>query len=159
MLPHLHFIAGLFMGAIGYDISILTVWEAFLVAFLAVAIDLDHYISYAIKNRSYSLSGMWDECIDELKHDKCVHRTFIHKWYGILSIFVFLSIVYFVSHKIGYILIAAYGSHMLLDYAHVLKLTSKEFKIVKIFGHEFSYNLQVEIFFLITLIISLLLLF
>ena len=130
MLPITHFLVGLLFGIMGVRLGFFSVLTAFVIAILAVVMDVDHLISYYLKHKEWSLKKCWNVSLGVEEN----LWTFIHYWKGFFVILLGLVILSFFSLKISYFIFAFYVPHFLLDQLHLYWVMNKDYKIKKIFG-------------------------
>ena len=131
MYPPTHFLAGLTIGAVGAKIGFFDTQEAFSLAALAILIDLDHYIYFICKHKSFSLVKAWQSALNKREEGQ---RTVIHHAIGFFIFTAVLIGLWFIDQSWSLLLGLAYYSHILLDY---LPIESKHvnFSILKLNFH------------------------
>lgn len=128
MYPHSHLLAGLAAGSVAHNFGYLNYQEMFLVAGLAVLVDLDHYVYYAVKHKTLNFVNAWQAAI---KGKEDGERTAVHHFTGLAIFSVFLIALWFFNEKWSLVLGLAYYSHFLLDYLPAKKEGLK-FKLSKL---------------------------
>ncbi|MAG20314.1 hypothetical protein CL618_02675 [archaeon] len=130
MLPITHFLVGLLFGLLGMKLGFFNIYFAILVAILAVAMDVDHLISYYLRHKEWSLKKCWNVALGVEEN----LWTFIHYWKGFVVILLGLIGLSFFSLSISYFIFAFYVPHFLLDQLHLYWVMNRGYKIRKIFG-------------------------
>ncbi|MBU0461663.1 MAG: metal-dependent hydrolase [Nanoarchaeota archaeon] len=136
MYPSTHFLVPLFIGEILVQIGMLTHTQALIAAVLAVAIDLDHYLVYALYHKDLNFMHFWND--SNRKGDE-KGRTVIHHLPGVIAVSVLIIILFFVNVPACIIIALAYYSHILLDNCYTRRYDKNKF-IVNIFGVYFKLN-------------------
>jgi hypothetical protein len=151
MLPHSHFIAGFLFGILGWKLGFIQPTDIIIIAVLAVLIDIDHYIHYIFKHKDFNIKKTWNNS----SANKEYQRTFIHQLSGIAIIVPLIFVLMWFSPRLGYIALAAYMPHMLLDYLCMIDKHLVEYKYVNIKGFMVPWNFGQESIFLMLSVISL----
>lgn len=131
MYPPTHFLAGLTIGAVGAKVGFFDVPEAFSLAALAMLVDLDHYLYFIHKHKSFSLIKAWQAALDKREVGQ---RTVLHHALGFLIFTAVLIGIWFVNQPWSLLLGLAYYSHILLDYLPV-ESQRFNFQILKLNFH------------------------
>jgi len=157
MLPPTHFLAGLFFGLLGFKFGWINLWQAFLAAILAVALDIDHVYTYIKKKGKFDKDG-WNKSI--AGHDWSLW-TFLHHWpaFFVINLLSLALAILLPSYAyISYIIAAAYTPHILLDRIYKRMIKNRKGKIIKPFGfvfHFYAFELWFDLVFLIGIILIL----
>ncbi len=145
MNPHTHFLFAFLLAEILVKFGILSHKLAVLVALIAVLIDIDHYIYYGVKHKSWDLRKAWNAAT--VTHEKG-GRTFIHHRVGFLIITALVIISFYLNKTVFWILAIGYYSHIFLDYVNldILRIKrSLRFKeegfVVNVPVHEIVFDL------------------
>lgn len=150
MYPQSHLLSGLATGAIAQKLGYFSYQDTIFLTSLTTGLDIDHYLYYACKYKTLSLSKAWQAAVIKKETGE---RTAIHHALGFLLFTIFLIIIFFCDRRWALILGLSYYLHILLDYLPPGKKSVK----FKILG--FTFNLtRVEIFFDFVLIILIVLL-
>ncbi|MBU0670794.1 MAG: metal-dependent hydrolase [Patescibacteria group bacterium] len=127
MYPQTHLLAGLAAGEVAASLGAISQPEALLVAGLAMAIDIDHYLYFVIKHGSWSLEKAWNAAVARREEGE---RTWLHHWWGFVFVSAIIVLLAFFSQAWALILALAYYSHYFLD--HVPNSTRQiRFKVLK----------------------------
>ena len=151
MLPHSHFIVGFLFGVVGWKLGFIQPFDILIIAILAVLIDIDHYIHYIIKHKDFNIIKTWNNGATKKEYQK----TFIHHLSGIAIIVQLIFVLIWFNPRFGYIALAAYMSHMLLDYICMIDKHLVEYKYVNIKGIMIPWNFGQEVVFMMAALISL----
>jgi len=158
MYPHTHFLFAYLISLIFVRLGYFSHSQAVFIAILAVLIDLDHYISYVMTKKNFSLRKAYNGCA---KGHKKYGKTRFHFMTGIVLVSIVVALLYVYNLKIYSGIIAiAYYSHILLDHIHLNYIIhlDKRFKY-NIFGFHTMMSYPEVVFDYINIIAILLLLF
>jgi len=150
MLPHVHFLAGLLFGIVGMHIGILNGSEAVLVGVIAVLIDIDHFLVYIWREKSFDPRRFWNRSMSKKHYNG---RTFIHHYHGIIGVGVLIVVVFLFNPVWGYILSAAYFSHMALDYMHIMSYEKAKKHILHMIGFDLPFT-YVDIYMAVFIVLE-----
>lgn len=128
MYPPTHLIAGLFMGQLGVQVGFFTQPQAWIVALLALLVDLDHFLFFAYKHRKFDLRAAWDAAVSGKEKGE---RTALHHGWGYIIFSGFLFLLWWIEQSWAWMVGLAYFSHMFLDYIPILKTKRWNFKLLK----------------------------
>lgn len=131
MYPQSHFLFSLLTALILVKFNVFGYWIALFIAIVAILVDIDHLIIFAIKRKEWNLKDAWNS---EVKRKFRHARTFIHHYLGFILITIFIIILFFINKNLFWIIGFGYYSHMFLDYAHLNVLKIKERIVIKKFG-------------------------
>jgi hypothetical protein len=155
MLPQTHFLFGIIAGLIGVKLQIIGLSDIFIVGIVAVLIDLDHLVMNVINYRSYNLVQIWN--VSNLQ--KRDLRSRLHLRQGFFIVLPILLIISVVNNAVGFILLGAYLSHLLIDaiqYVWPKSLKGLTFKIGKTYTLYSYVNMVLDVAFVISIAIQLL---
>lgn len=112
MFPETPFLFAFAIALAFRNSNVISLKLAVICAFLAVFIDIDHYIEHIIHARrnKFSLLDTWNN----IRH--IPERSFIHHKIGIAIFTTLFLLIYLISPKISLIMAIAYYSHIILDY-------------------------------------------
>ena len=153
MYPQTHFLFSFFLATIFVKLGVFNYKIALLIAGIAVFMDIDHFIVYALKKHDCSLKDAWNGAVK----GKYKGRTFIHHYSGFILITLIIIALFFLNKTGFYILGLAYYSHMFLDYTKLNILNIKGKITIKEVGFTEKIN-KFELLFDIFLIIGIVLL-
>jgi len=124
MYPQSHFLFSFLIAGIFVKFGVFDWKIALLIGLIAVFIDLDHFLNFAIRRKDYDLKDAWNSCV--VRH--FIGRTFIHHWIGFIIITVIIAGLYYWNMTWFWIISLGYYSHMILDYAkiNILKIRGVE---------------------------------
>ena len=153
MYPQTHFLFPFLIGLVLTKFNFLDWKLALVCGFLAVVIDMDHFIEHIIhkKKNKFSLSDTWNNAIHY--HD-FTEWSFLHHWQGMLLMALILLGVVFFSWKWVLVLGIAYYSHMLLDHIAIRRKPKRfQFKLFELFIEIPYYEIVFDVVLVIGIII------
>ena len=153
MYPQTHFLFAFLIASIFAKYGVFDYKIVFLIAILAVFMDIDHFIVYALKKHNYSLKDAWNADIG----GKYKGRTFIHHYFGFILITTIIIALFFLNKTWFWVIALSYYSHMFLDYTKLNILKIREKTTIKFEGFIERIN-KFELLFNIFLIIGIMLL-
>ena len=153
MYPQSHFLFSFLIALIFAKYGVFDYKVAFLIAIIAVLIDIDHFIVFILKKHNYSLRDAWNADIG----GKYKGRTFLHHYSGFILITIIVTILFFLDKTWFWIIALSYYSHMFLDYAKLNILKIKGRMTIEELGFKEKIN-KFELLFDIFLIIGIILL-
>ncbi len=160
MHPHTHFIGGALLGALGYRLGLIQFHDILIIGIIAVLIDLDHYIYYIYSMKDANPWRFWNRANDPDFIKKALGmRTFIHHYNGMAVIFPLLLLVTLFDIRLGFILLAAYVSHMVLDHLRYFHIRVAPYRRTEVLGLKILWNGSEELLFLIMTFISVVMIF
>ena len=153
MYPQTHFLFSFLIALIFAKYGVFDYKIAFFIAILAVLMDIDHFIVFALKKHNYSLKDAWNADIG----GKYKGRTFLHHYSGFILITIIVTILFFLNKTWFWIIALSYYSHIFLDYAKLNILKIKEKMTINELGFKEKIN-KFELLFDIFLVIGIVLL-
>jgi len=112
MYPPAHFFLPLLIGEILVKLGIFNHQLAIAAALVGLLIDVDHFIWYVYKYKSWSLKKAWNA--DVRYH--VAERTFIHHKLGFFLGTIIIIILFFINLNIGLVAAIGFYTHFFLDY-------------------------------------------
>ncbi len=149
---HTHFLFPFVIASILAKLNIISWKLALFCGFVGIIIDFDHYLEHILHSKSnrFSLKAAWNNSI---KFHRFSQRSFIHHWQGALITAIILSVILFFSWKIAVVIAIGYYSHLFLDYFHLKKSKSFNWKLSSLYMKESYLELSIDIILIIILII------
>ncbi len=129
MYPWSHFLFAFLIAQIFVYAGQFNYFIAFIIAFSAILIDLDHWVYYGLKHKNWNLRAAWNVAV--VVHEKG-ERTVIHRLSGFFIISMIAVLFYFINSKIFLILIISYYSHIFLDLVSIKTFQNGETKKIKL---------------------------
>lgn len=151
MYPPTHLLSGLAIGIAANQMGCLNVQEALAVPALTTLLDVDHYLYYCLKYKTFNFRKAWDAAI---KNKETGERTAIHHWIGFLSFTLLIVLLFFYYRPFAIILALSYYSHILLDYLPVFGRKIK-FKIFNLNFQLTGEEIALDCLFLLSCVILL----
>ena len=154
MYPQSHFLLALLLGLGLMKQGILSWQLALVTAIIAVAIDIDHFLSFVYRHHDFSFKHAWDAAV--IKHEK-KERTIIHHPIGFVVLSLFIIATYFINITWFYVLAIAYFSHYLIDHIPYQQYSKKKrIKLLFLNFEVYSLELIFDVLLLIGIVLILL---
>jgi hypothetical protein len=128
MLPKTHFILGLIFSILLYFLFHLTIFQAFLVLFASVFIDVDHYMFIVKRKKIWNLKKAyyWHKALPKN------HKTIMHIFHTAEFIVLVLLLSYFWSGFFFIFLGMVFHSLLdLIDLVYNYKFGVREFSLIR----------------------------
>lgn len=137
MFCHTHFLAGLLVGVIGYNSGYIHLWDTLIIAILTTLMDIDHFIIFWLKKKSFSLKKFLSTVASEREE---TYRSFIHKKFFALLILLITIAILFFNKRLAFILGGIYFTHIFLDIISKFKIRVNKYHIIRFMGLSASWS-------------------
>jgi len=137
MLPKKHFLYGLIFSLVIYLIFPINLLEATIIFISSFVLDLDHYLYFIFREKTFGLKKAYQRFIEKgkkfkglSKEEKKRYVAGFYALHGIEPLIILGILGYFISSYFYFILIG-FAFHLILDYIHCIQ--------------EFHYPLKISV--------------
>jgi hypothetical protein len=152
MNPETHFLFPFVIASVLAKLNIISWKLVLLCGLIGLIIDLDHYLEHVFHSKSnrFSFKAAWNNSI---KFHRFSQRSFIHHWQGFLILSIVFLILSFFYWKIAFVIAIGYYSHLILDYVHLKKNKTFNWKLGKLYMKESYFEFVLDIILIVMLIV------